>query len=91
MKLSAPIHVLRAQAKRLKTEQNLSLTTAQNTIAKREGYASWSQLIARQTKLKPETISELKNYLNNGDLILLGARPRLGKVRLAARLIAEAA
>lgn len=91
MKLSAPIHELRSQAKQLKREQQISLTAAQNKVAEREGFVSWSQLVSAQKNALPNSLDELSGYLNPGDLVLLGARPRLGKVRVAARLIADAA
>ena len=91
MKLSAPIHVLRDQAKQLKLEQQISLSAAQNQIAQREGFVSWSQLMSKQQDVLPGAIDELLDYLNPGDLVLLGSRPRLGKTRCAARLVAEAA
>ncbi len=91
MTLSAPIHVLRSQAKKLKLEQKITLIEAQNRIAQREGFIAWSHLVAKQEGFLPDSIPELKDYLNQGDLILLGARPRLGKMRVAASLIAATA
>jgi cell division protein FtsB len=52
MKLSAPVHVLKDQAKKLKREQSISMIDALNSIAKREGFSSWSLL---QSKIYPNT------------------------------------
>jgi replicative DNA helicase len=89
MKLSAPIHKLRSQAKRLKTERQIPLFQAQNEVAREQGFSSWSLMMSQQDDLLPKNIAELLDYLNVGDIALLGARPRLGKTRLTAGLIAE--
>lgn len=89
MKLSAPIHVLRSRAKILKQECHLSLIAAQNEIAQQEGFASWSLLMSRLDDLLPNNLQELRQYLNSGDMVLVGARPKLGKTILTAGLLAE--
>ena len=88
MKLSAPIHVLRSRAKNLKQERNLTLVAAQNEIAQQEGFASWSLLMSRRDDLLPNNLQELRQYLNSGDMVLVGARPKLGKTMLTADLLA---
>ena len=89
MKLSAPIHVLRSRAKNLKQERNLTLVAAQNEIAQQEGFASWSLLMSRRDDLLPNNLQELRQYLNSGDMVLVGARPKLGKTMLTAGLRQE--
>lgn len=90
MKLSAPVHTLRSRAKKLKKEQSVTLVEAQNLIAQQEGFGSWSLLIAQQDNLLPNNPAELIDYLNEGDMVLVGARPRLGKTLFTSSLIAEA-
>tara|TARA_R110002072_G_scaffold36301_3_gene106990 strand:- start:25102 stop:25950 length:849 start_codon:yes stop_codon:yes gene_type:complete len=89
MKLSAPVHQLRSQAKQLKKQRQIPLFQAQNQIAQEQGFSSWSLMMARQEELLPENSTELLDYLNAGDLVLLGARPRLGKTLFTANLIAD--
>lgn len=91
MTLSAPIHVLRSEAKTLKREQGITLNEAQNRIARREGFNAWSHLVTQQKDFLPDSLQQLKRYLHQGDLVLLGARPRLGKMRVAASLVAATA
>jgi hypothetical protein len=43
MKLSAPIYVLKSQAKDLEKHQGIALSKALDEVATREGYATWSQ------------------------------------------------
>lgn len=88
MKLSAPVHVLRGQAKKLKKSSELSLVAAQDKIAQQEGFVSWSHLIAKQRDLLPNSLEELLDYFNPGDLVLVGARPKKGKTLVTASLIA---
>ena len=88
MKLSAPIHVLRSRAKTLKQRRNIPLTDAQNDIAKQQGFATWSLLMSRRDELLPNNLPELRQYLNGGDIVLVGARPKVGKTMLTAGLLA---
>jgi len=79
MKLSSPIHVLKSKAKKLKNEQSLSMTQALDQIAKQEGFNSWSLLVSKKDELLPQKYSQILNFFNNGDLVLIGARPSKGK------------
>ena len=90
MKLSAPIYVLKSQAKALKRRQNISLTEALDQIAKQEGFATWSLLAAKSKSLLPSSYSEMLDFLNPGDLVLVAARPGMGKGIFAIGLIAQA-
>lgn len=90
MKLSAPVHELKSRAKKLKKQEQLSLYEAQNRVAQQEGATSWSLLMAKQKDVLPNSIVELLDYLNIGDLALFGSRPQLGKTRIVAGLIAAA-
>ena len=89
MKLSAPIYQLKQQAKRLKRETAVPLTTAQNQLAQREGYRSWSHLMVKAGN-RNATASILQQ-LKKGDLVLLGARPGQGKTLLALDLLTTTA
>jgi replicative DNA helicase len=83
MQLSAPIHVLKSKAKKLKKEQGLSLNEALNQIAKGEGFNSWSLLQSKSEELLPNSIKELLEFYRPGDLVLLGARPGKGKTNFS--------
>jgi len=58
MKLSAPIPVLKEQAKRLAKEQGITKTEALNSIARREGFSSWSILSARLAEFQAKELAE---------------------------------
>ncbi|MEH6545962.1 MAG: DNA helicase [Sneathiella sp.] len=90
MKLSAPLHVLKQRAKENKRAQSIPLSAALNAIAKAEGFASWSLL---QSKMKDNTAKLAAEHLASlhpGDLVLIGARPGLGKTTLALELLLQA-
>jgi replicative DNA helicase len=90
MKLSAPIYVLKSQAKELKRTKQITMTEALNQIAQREGYSSWSLLQAKAKDLFPKVREEILDYLNPGDLFLLASRPGLGKTTFALQLLVQA-
>lgn len=89
MKLSAPVHVLKRQAKALKRAKHIPLIEALDQIARAEGYASWSLLQSRIKAFVPRTPNEALNNLFSGDLLLIGARPGLGKTVLALQLLLQ--
>lgn len=62
-KLSAPIFVLKSQAKEMKRTQSISMTEALNLIAQRESYLSWSLLQSKARDLVPKTREEILGYL----------------------------
>lgn len=89
MKLSAPIHRLKRQAKLLSRDRKIPLHAALDTIANGEGFKSWSML----SQMKDGTITsiaELYSRLDPGDLVLIGARPGHGKTLLSLRVLIEA-
>lgn len=90
MKLSAPVYVLKSQAKNLKKDQNISLSKALDEVAKKEGYASWSLLISKHENSLPNKFSEVLDFLNPADLVLVAARPGRGKSTFAAGLVSQA-
>lgn len=90
MKLSAPIYVLKAQAKQLKKAKLISTTEALDQIAQREGYSSWSLLQLKAKDIAPKTKEDILEYLNPGDLMLIGSRPGLGKTIFTLKLLLQA-
>jgi len=91
VKLSAPIFVLKSQAKELKRTKSITMTEALNLIARREGYSSWSLLRSKARDLFPKTREEILGYLNPGDLMLIGSRPGLGKTKFTLQVLMQAA
>src|SRR5687768_5769870 len=90
MKLSAPIYLLKSQAKELKRTKQIKMTEALDLIAQREGYSSWSLLQSKAGDLIPKVREDILGYLNPGDLFLLASRPGLGKTKLALQLLVQA-
>ena len=90
MKLSAPIHVLKSQAKLLKKDLGISSVQSLNQIARREGYNSWSLLKSKEKDIYPDSYYDLLDFFNNGDLILIGARPGQGKTSFSIGLFVKA-
>lgn len=90
VKLSSPIYVLKAQAKELKKSKLISMAEALNEIAQREGYTSWSLLQSKVGDIYPKSSEEILNFLNPGDLMLIGARPGVGKTTFTLRLLIQA-
>lgn len=84
MKLSAPIYILKQQAKALSRKEDVPLHQALNRIAVREGFSAWSLLSAKAKSEKP--VSTLLAQLRPGELVLLGARPGQGKTLLGLGL-----
>ena len=71
MKLSAPIYILKQQAKALSRREKIPLHQALDRIARREGFGAWSLLAARATE--DETTTVLYSQLSPGNVVLLGA------------------
>ena len=90
MKLSAPVHVLKSKAKKLKKEKSLKMSEALDLVAKDEGVASWSLLQKKAKELFPKTREEVLGYLNPGDLLLIAARPGLGKTTFTLQILLQA-
>lgn len=90
MKLSAPIHVLKAQAGQLKKEKSITNTEALDLIAKREGFNSWSLLQSKKDEMFPKSYDEILDFFNPGDIVLIGARPSKGKTVFTIGLFVQA-
>jgi replicative DNA helicase len=88
MKLSAPIFILKQQAKALSQRENLRLHAALDQVATREGFEAWSHLASAWQRT--EGIRSLYDKLRPGDLLLLGSRPGQGKTLLSIGLAVEA-
>ncbi|MEM8810742.1 MAG: DNA helicase [Cyanobacteria bacterium P01_G01_bin.38] len=84
MKLSAPIFILKQQAKALSRKKGIPLHQALNRIANWEGFSAWSLLSAKAASDKPT--ATLLAHLHPGDLVLLGSRPGQGKTLLSLDL-----
>lgn len=88
MKLSAPIYVLKQQAKALSQRDSVRLHVALDQIAAREGFNAWSHLAS--TWQHQDTSRSVYEQFRQGDLILVGSRPGQGKTLLSAGLAVEA-
>lgn len=88
MKLSAPVHLLKRQARILSRNEQIPLHEALDRIARREGFDAWSLLATRVSAHQPG--KALMAELMPGDLVLLGARPGQGKTLLSLELVVEA-
>lgn len=87
MKLSAPIFLLKRNAKALSREQQIPLNEALNQVAYGEGFTTWSLLAARYSAL--EKAGRIYSQLKPGTLMLIGARPGQGKTLLSLQLAIE--
>lgn len=87
MKLSAPVYVLKHQAKQMSRREGIPRLTALDRIAAKEGYERWSLLISKVFR----GVSPARVYarLKPGELMLLGARPRQGKTLFGLQLTLE--
>lgn len=89
MKLSAPIHVLKAEAQKLKKEKSITNTEALDLIAKREGFNSWALLQSKKDDMFPKSYDEILDFFNPGDIVLIGARPSKGKTLFTVGLFVQ--
>ena len=87
MKLSTPIYRLKRAAKALSRRDSIPLLSALDQVARGEGFASWSLLVAKHAARNP--IAKLFAKLAPGELMLLGARPGQGKTLLGLELMAR--
>ncbi|MBS1706532.1 MAG: DNA helicase [Armatimonadetes bacterium] len=84
MKLSAPIFQLKRQARLLAREKSIALHEALDTIAQREGLATWSHLASAYSKDSPAI--RLYRTIRPGSLVLIAARPGQGKTLMGLEL-----
>lgn len=90
MKLSSPIFVLKSHAKKLKKDQGITMSQALDLVANKEGFSSWSLLMSKSQEILPKKYSDILGYLNDGDLVLIGSRPGIGKTSFALGLFVQA-
>lgn len=88
MKLSAPVYHLKRQARLLSRDGKIPLHQALDRIAAKEGFNSWSLLVAKAPQAAPA--GRLFAQLVPGDLVLVGARPGHGKTLMSLELAVEA-
>lgn len=88
MKLSTPVHRLKRRARLLARDTGIPLHEALDRMAREEGFAAWSQLSAR---LVAGRETGLPTALDDGDTLLIAARPGQGKTLLGLRLLLDAA
>jgi replicative DNA helicase len=89
MRLSAPIYQLKRRAKLLARDEEIPLHEAQDRIAREQGFGAWSALSSAM-RANASTFALLPR-LEDGDMLLLGARPGQGKTLLGLRLLLDAA
>ena len=87
MKLSAPIYQLKQRAKSMAREERIPLHKALDRIARMEGFATWSLLSAKAVNTLR---NGLLNRLQDGDLVLLAARPGQGKTIVGLQTLIDA-
>jgi hypothetical protein len=73
MKLSAPIYILKQQARVLARNERMPLNQALDRIANREGFGAWSLLAARRREDEPA--AKLFSQLSQGVWCCLPAGP----------------
>lgn len=85
--MSAPIFILRQQAKNLARGEMIPIHEALDRVARQEGFSAWRQLAAERNS--DETSLDLLAQLQPGDLVLLAARPGQGKTLLGLSLAVD--
>ncbi|TPL54257.1 DNA helicase [Mesorhizobium sp. B2-4-6] len=88
MRLSAPVYHLKRQARLLSRRENVPLHQALDRVAVKEGFANWSLLAAKAAEAAPA--SALLARLIPGDMVLVAARPGLGKTLMSLELAVAA-
>lgn len=88
MKLSAPLFQLKRRARLMARAGNLPLHAALDEVAREEGFARWSLLSAR-VAAGPLSATILSR-LDDGDLLVMAARPGQGKTLLGLQLLLDA-
>jgi replicative DNA helicase len=89
MTLSTPIHVLKHRARQLSRREGIPLHRALDQTARAQGYASWGLLAARWVASTARDASARPSAVEEGDLVLVGARPGHGKTRLCLEWLAS--
>ena len=87
MEFSAPIFILKQNAKTLARREKIPLHAALDRVAQGEGFKAWSQLAAQWNSNGSDF--DLLGKLQPGDLVLIAARPGEGKTLLGIKLAVE--
>lgn len=87
MKLSSPIYQLKQRAKSMAREGRIPLHKALDRVARLEGFATWSLL---SSKAATSLSDGLLDRLQDGDLVLLAARPGQGKTIVGLQTLVDA-
>ncbi len=87
MKFTAPIFILKQQAKALSRKEKIPLHRALDRIASREGFNTWSLLAAKAASDRPG--ERFLEQLSAGDLALIAAPRGQGKTLFSLKLAAE--
>ncbi len=91
IKLSKSLSTLKSSAKKLSVNEKISYAKALDLIAQSEGFTSWSLL---SDKFSASIIATMDNVWENvfpDQLVMLAARPMIGKVSLAVNFALLAA
>lgn len=88
MQLSRPVHILKRMAKAMAREKNIPLHRALDHVARQEGFKTWSLLSAQ--RISAGLPCDIYDQLENGELVLAGARPGQGKTLFCIKLAIEA-
>lgn len=88
MRLSAPLFRLKRRARLLSRDEKIPLNVALDRIAREEGFTAWSLLSAHHAKASPTRA--MLSRLEDGDLLLLAARPGHGKTLIGLQLLLDA-
>lgn len=86
MRSSTPIFRLKREARLLARRENIPLHEALDRLAAGEGRRNWSLLMQE----RPTPARRFYEILQQGDLALIGARPRQGKTLMGLQVLLEA-
>ena len=89
MTTEIPIFRLKREARLIARSRSIPLHRALDELAAAKGFQSWSHLAAASSNPSKAALALAK--LNEGDLVLLGARPHQGKTLLGLDIAATAA
>ena len=88
MNFDIPVFQLKKLAKTRSRENNVPLNIALDQIAREQGFPDWHHLAFREKRERDA--ATIFRRMDEGDLLLLGARPRQGKTVLALQLLLKA-
>lgn len=86
--MSTPISRLKSEARKLSRAEGIPLHEALDRIARREGFATWSLLSSQDRR--PDDVGVVLRGIDEGDMVLVAARPGHGKTRLCLELVGRA-